>query len=178
MNDTYYKMISEYEKIAKHIMIYNAFCSGNLYNCLTEEKMNENIIGTYKNIYNYGFENDDSSLIDNIDKYLRKIIRLFNEYDVSSELDIIKEKYISNKRKTFYVAFCFFSEGVELLAKTNNMLYNFIINICDVDFINLIKNDMILLDSFLFIQRLIRLIRDVIYLHWKKIKICKLRLMI
>ena len=53
MNDKYYKMIDEYDKLAKNIMLYNVFCSGNLYNCLTEEKMEENIIGTYKNIYNF-----------------------------------------------------------------------------------------------------------------------------
>lgn len=174
MCDIYNKMIDEYEKFAKNIMFYNEINSGVLFNNLSDDKLEENTYGTYKNICNYGFYSDDNNqFVENIDKYLRKIIRLFNEYNCENELNNIKEKYDRLDNKSFYTVFCFMCEGIELLARTENMLYKFLIFISDIDFKNVIKNDNYFLESCIFVQRLVKLFREVIFLHWKRRKIYK-----
>jgi len=170
MCDTYNKMIDEYEKFAKNIIIYDSYSGGFLFQNLTEEKMEENVYGTYKNILNYGFKEDDhTEFIDKSSNYFKKIIKLFNEEDISHKIDEIREKY----GKNFYSAFCFIAESVKLLARTGNLLYTFLIFISKVDFRQIIKNDNNFLEGCLLVQRLNKLIIDVIFLHWKKQDIIK-----
>jgi len=173
MNDKYNKIVNNYEYFVKGMIIYNEFNNGFLFNTLTEDKIMLNINETYKNICNYGYE--DSEFIEIMHKYLTKIIKLFNEFDVSYKLDEIKARY--NLRKSFYDGFCFLAEGIALLKDTGNMLYNFFDRICEVDFRNLIKDDMIFMESCLFVQRLVKLFREIFFIHWKRIKIEKKRLL-
>lgn len=175
MNDKYNIIIDEYEKFAKNLILYDTFSSGFLFNNITEEKMEENVFGTYKNICHYGFDSDDHiEFIEKVDNYIRKIIKLFNEEDVSYFLDEIKEKYINYKKRNFYIAFCFLAECIQLLARTGNMLYKFLINISEFDFKSVIKNDNSFLEGCIFVQRMLKLMKEVIFLHWKRIKTTRL----
>lgn len=163
-------MIDEYEKLAKNLMVYNTYSGGFLYQNLTEEKMEENVYGTYKNIINYGFKDDDhTELMDKSSIYLKKIIKLFNEEDISYKIDEIREKY----NKNFYSVFCFIAESIKLLANTENMLYKFLLFISEIDFNQIIKNDNNFLESCILVQRLIKLARNVLFLHWKRQEISK-----
>lgn len=163
-------MIDEYEKLAKKLMVYNTYSGGFLYHNLTEEKMEENVFGTYKNIINYGFKDDDhTELIHKSSIYLKKIIKLFNEEDISYKIDEIREKY----NKNFYSVFCFIAESIKLLANTGNMLYKFLLFISEIDFNQIIKNDNNFLESCILVQRLIKLARNVLFLHWKRQEISK-----
>jgi len=171
MLETYNKMIDEYEMLAKKLMIYNTFSGGLLQQNLTDEKMEENVLETYKNIINYGFKSDDhSDLIEKCSIYLKKIIKLFNEMDMSEEIDRI----VGRHSKNFYGFFCFLSESIYFLARTGNLLYKFIIFITEVDFDSLVKNDLIFLESCLLVQRLLKLGRNVIFLQWRRIGLNRL----
>ena len=170
MCEVYNKMIDEYEKLAKNLMVYNTYSGGFLYQNLTEEKMEENVYGTYKNIINYGFKDDDhTELMDKSSIYLKKIIKLFNEEDISYKIDEIRERY----NKNFYSVFCFIAESIKLLANTGNILYKFLLFISEIDFNQIIKNDNNFLESCILVQRLIKLARNVLFLHWKRQEISK-----
>jgi len=167
----YDKIVDEYDNFAKSIIIYNQFCSGFLSDNITEEKFEDNVYGTYKNICFRINDNEDcSDFIIKCDKYLKKISNLFNENNIDEELDTIKNKFLKINKKPFYIGFCYLSECIELLARTDNLLYKFLINICNVDFKIIIKNDTVFLENCLLVQRIIKLFREVIFLHWKRKK--------
>lgn len=170
-------LIDEYENMAKGMIIYNEIYQGFLFNSLTEEKMEENIIGTYENICKQGFKEDDNKdFIESMYLFINKLIKLFNKEDVSYLLDEIKLKYLNLRNKNFYIGFCFFAEGMKLLESSDNLLYKFLYHISDIDF-KIIISDKVFLDGCLFLQRIIRLIKEVLFIHWKKNEIIERNLL-
>ena len=177
INDVMNQLINDYENLAKGVVIYNEIYQGFLFNSLTEEKMEENIIGTYKNICNYGFRDEDNiEFINKMYLFLKKIIKLFNKDDITDKLDEIRLKYLNIKNKNFYIGFCFFAEGMRLLERSDNLLYKFLYHISDIDFKSIIT-DKVFLDGCLFLQRIIRLIKEVLFIHWKKNEIIERNLL-
>lgn len=170
MNTSIYnKLIIEYERFVKTMIFYNEYHYGGLFSNLSDDKIEEKAIGTYANIYNYSLKIYDKTYIENICNFIVKIIGYFNKKEdifyISERILKIFLKY-NNNYYTFYEGFSFFADCVKILKDSGNILYLFLLNICENDFSKI--NEPIILESIQFIQRLLRIFFCVLELHWKK----------
>jgi len=169
------KFFFEFDNFAQSLLFYNEFSYGTLFSNLTENKMQENIIGTYQNIFTNQFLNNHefTSILNKMYKQFCRIIKLYNKHEendfIIELLDLIKEKYLKKEILNFYEFFCFFSDCVELLKTTNNLLYLFLYNISYAK----LKKETPLTEGRLFVQRIIILLREILFIHWKKKNIMK-----
>lgn len=178
MNSSIYnKLLNEYQNFIKTLIFYNEYYGG-VFNNLGENRIDEKAIDTYINICNYEMENIDEKLIFQLSDKIKKVVYLFNREEevefIYQKIDFITKKY--NKIK-FYDIFCIFADILKLLEENGNYLIKFIKCIINFNFEQYVNVEPIIMESILFVQRLLILFEKVFNLHWKKTKIIR-RIMI
>jgi hypothetical protein len=157
------KLIIDYDNIVKSIVYYNFFTNGLLFSNITKINIDEICLGTYENICNSSmFSYDVNNFINKVNKYLIDVINIYseNKEEVLLKLNEIKKKYDRDNLR-FYNGFCFLAEGVKLLERTDNFLYKFLLKISFIELEN---------DGFLFVQKILILMRELFILHDKRLK--------
>ena len=120
----------------------------------------ENELEIYEKIIWYGFEHDD--FIPDVYNMLL-LLNKYNMIDLKEELDKLRDKY---KRGDYYRSFCFFFEGIEMYRRVDNRMIIFFEKLLEIDFED---------ESFLFLQKIIRLVKGLLFLHSKRVKIERIR---
>ena len=171
----HFEMMSiELEKFARGMILWNNYNYELLFPGLEESKMDNNILDTYVNIYksreNLGEEGN--KLGKKIEEYMTKVVEKWN---LEEDRLYIREKirYKIREEVSMYIIFEYICDCLSCMR--NNYLVIFIMNIDMMDFEGHIVEEN-LLDSLIFIQKLVRILKGVINIDKKRKRIMRERM--
>lgn len=166
----YFEMMSlELEKMARGMILWNNFSYELIFPNLSDNNLQKNIYDTYKNILESTEDlgEDGHKIGEKIGDYLCKIIERWN---LEEDRDYLVERvrYRREDKINMYIIFKYLYRSLELMR--GNYMIMFMENIVYMDFKNNIEDER-LLDSLLFIQNLIKILKGVIDVHKKRKRI-------
>jgi len=160
------KLLGGYESFVKSLVFYNQYYGG-IFGRLSEEKLEELSYGTYENICLMEGEYGEKDLMVMFGLG-RKLMEIFGgDWD-----DKIWSGY-KGRVLSFYDLFCVFCGIFGRMEEEGNNLIKFIRCIINFNFKEYKNINPLIMESLLFVQRLLNILDKVIRIHRKRIMVMR-----